>query len=80
VDIEVERAAEALDQRHRAALRAGAVNARLICQPSRDHAMHDAQHRADGVGLAGEQEAQGIAGTGHRRGSGCRWGRGRRSG
>jgi len=32
----VERAAEALDQRHRAALRAGAV---------------DAQHRADGFGL-----------------------------
>lgn len=55
--------AEALDQRHRAALRGGAINARLICQPSRDHAMHGAQHRADGVGLAGEQQAQGIGKT-----------------
>jgi len=54
---QVERAAEALDQRHRAALRAGSVNARLSRQPSCDHAMHDAQHRADGFGLAGEQEA-----------------------
>jgi len=65
VDIQVERAAEALDQRHRAALRDGAVNARLSRQPSCDHAMHDAQHRADGVGLAGEQEAQGIGNTQH---------------
>ena len=46
VDIEVERAAKALDQRHRAALRCGPFDARLIRQPARDHAMHDAQHRA----------------------------------
>ena len=65
VDIQVERAAEALDQRHRAALRAGAVDARLIRQPSCDHAMHDAQHRADGFGLAGEQEAQRHRDTQH---------------
>ena len=55
---QVERAAEALDQRHRAALRCAPLDARLIRQPSCDHAMHDPQHRADGFGLAGEQEAQ----------------------
>ena len=58
VDVEVKRAAEALDQRHRAALRASALDARLIGQPAGDQPMHDAQHRADGVGLAGEQQAQ----------------------
>jgi len=58
LNIEVERAAEALDQRRRAAPRAGALDARLIRQPFCDHAMHDPQHRADGFGLAGEQEAQ----------------------
>ncbi len=57
VDVHVERAAEALDQRHRAALRAGAFDARLIRQPARDHARDDPQHRADGFGAAGEQEA-----------------------
>ena len=60
VHVKVKRAAEALDQRHRAALRAVALNARLIRQPARDHAMHDPQHRADHFRLAGEQEAQGV--------------------
>ena len=41
--IEVECAAEALDQGHRAALRAGAPDTRLIRMPARDHAMHDPQ-------------------------------------
>lgn len=58
VDIEVERAAKALDQSHRAALRVSALDAGLVGQPARDHAMHDRQHRADRFGLAGEQEAQ----------------------
>jgi hypothetical protein len=35
-------------------------HAGLIRQPARDHPLHDAQHRADGLGFAGEQEAQGI--------------------
>jgi len=65
VDIQAERAAEALDQRYRAALRAGAVNARPSRQPSCDHALHDSQHRADGFGLAGEQEAQRHRDTQH---------------
>ena len=43
--------------------RSGSLNARLIRQSSRDHAMHDPQHRADGFGLAGEQEAQRIRKT-----------------
>ena len=43
VDVEVKRAAEALDQRHRAALRASALDARLIGQPAGDQPMHDAQ-------------------------------------
>jgi len=55
---EVELAAEALDQRHRAALRCVPLDARLVRQPTCDHAMHDPQHRADGFWLAGEQEAQ----------------------
>jgi len=41
VDVQIERAAEALDQRHRAALRAGTFDVRLIGQPARDQAMHD---------------------------------------
>ena len=65
VDIQVERAAEALDQRHRAALRCAPLNACLIRQPSCDHTMHDPQHRADGFGLAGEQEAQRHRDTQH---------------
>jgi hypothetical protein len=65
VDIEVERAAKALDQRHRAALRAGKVDARLIGQPTGDHGMNYPQHRADRFGLAGEQEAQGVRKTQH---------------
>jgi len=64
VDIQVERAAEALDQRHRAALRCAPPDARLIRQPARDHAMHDAQHRADGFGLAGERSGQPSRRTG----------------
>jgi hypothetical protein len=58
-------AAEALDQRHRAALRCAPLDARLSRQPSCDHAMHDPQHRADGFGLAGEQEAQRHRDTQH---------------
>jgi hypothetical protein len=65
VDIKVERAAKALDQRHRAALRAGALDARLISKPTRDHAMHDPQHRADGLGFACEQKAQRVRKTQH---------------
>jgi len=38
VDIQVERAAEALDQRHCAALRRGALDARLIRQHAGRHA------------------------------------------
>ncbi len=45
VDVEIQRAAEALDQGHRTALGAGAVDAGLIGQPAGDHALHDAQHR-----------------------------------
>ncbi|EKK97637.1 hypothetical protein VCHC61A2_3617 [Vibrio cholerae HC-61A2] len=60
VDVQVQRAAETLDQRHRAALGAGAVDAGLIGQPAGDHALHDAQHRANGFWLAGEQETQGV--------------------
>jgi hypothetical protein len=41
VHVKVQRAAEALDQAHRAALRAGAADARLIGQPVPDHALHD---------------------------------------
>jgi len=63
LNIEVERAAKVLDQHRCPALRAGALDARLIRQPARNHAMHDAQHRADGFGLAGEQEAQWIRKT-----------------
>jgi hypothetical protein len=58
--VEVERIAEALDQRHRAALGGAAWNARLVRQPRADHALHDGQHRADAVRFAGEQEAQRI--------------------
>ncbi len=58
VHVKVQRAAEALDQGHRAALRAGALDARLIGQPAADHALHDGQHRPDGVRFAGEQPAQ----------------------
>jgi len=65
VDVEVERAAEALNQRHRAALDRCAVDARLIRQPARDHAMHDAQHRADCFRAAGQQEAQWTRKTQH---------------
>ena len=57
VDVQVQRAAETLDQRHRAALGAGAVDAGLIGQPAGDHALHDAQHRANGFWLAGEASA-----------------------
>jgi len=60
VNIQVQRAAEALDQGHRTALGAGAVDAGLIGQPAGDHALHDAQHRANGFWLAGEQETQGV--------------------
>ncbi|CRN69255.1 hypothetical protein PAERUG_P42_1_London_26_VIM_2_10_12_00013 [Pseudomonas aeruginosa] len=60
VNIQVQRAAEALDQGHRTALRAGVVDADLIGQPAGDHALHDAQHRANGFWLAGEQETQGV--------------------
>ena len=60
VNVEVQRAAEALDQRHRAALRDGAVNARLVRQPAADHALHDRQYRPDGIRFAGEQEPQGV--------------------
>lgn len=65
VDIQVEPAAEALHQRYSPAPRAGAVNARLSHQPSCDHAMHDAEHRPDGVRLAVEQEAQWVRETQH---------------
>jgi len=65
VEVQVERAAEALDQRHRAALRGGAFDARLIRQPARDHARHEPQQRADGFGAAGEQEAKWIRKTQH---------------
>lgn len=63
--IEVECTAEALDQRHRAALRAGTIDSRLIRKPARDHAMHDRQHRADGFRAAGEQEAQRVRNAQH---------------
>jgi hypothetical protein len=58
VHVEVQRAAEALDQGHHAALRRRAVNACLVRQPVPDHALHDGQHRANRLWLAGEQPAQ----------------------
>lgn len=36
-------------QRHRALLRGAAVDVCLIGKPAGDDAMHDAQHRADGI-------------------------------
>ena len=65
VEVQVQRAAEALDQAHRAALRAGAADARLIGQPVPDHALHDGQYRADDLWLAGEQPAQGERNAQH---------------
>jgi len=56
-------AASAVGQEHgfvfafEPALRCAPLDARLIRQPSCNQAMQDPQHRADGVGLAGEQEA-----------------------
>jgi hypothetical protein len=41
------------------------VDAGLIGKPSADHALHDTQHRADGLRLAGEQEAQRVRKTQH---------------
>ncbi|MFV4915097.1 hypothetical protein PFZ49_16670, partial [Microbacterium lacticum] len=40
-------------------------------KPTGDHTMHDAQHRADRLRLAGEQEAQRVRKTGS---SDIRWG------
>ncbi len=60
VNIQVQRAAEALDQGHHAALRRIPRHAGLIGKPTGDHALHDAQHRANGFWLAGEQETQGV--------------------
>ena len=65
VDVEIQRAAEALDQGHHAALRRIPRHAGLIGKPTGDHTMHDAQHRADGLRLAGEQEAQRVGETQH---------------
>ena len=65
VNIQVQRAAEALDQGHHAALRRIPRHAGLIGKPTGDHTMHDAQHRADRLRLAGEQEAQRVRKTQH---------------
>ncbi len=65
VDVEIQRAAEALDQGHHAALRRIPRHAGLIGKPTGDHTMHDAQHRADRLRLAGEQEAQRVRKTQH---------------
>lgn len=65
VNIQVQRAAEALDQGHRTALRRIPRHAGLIGKPTGDHTMHDAQHRADGIRFAGEQEAQRVRETQH---------------
>jgi hypothetical protein len=65
VDVQVERAADALGLVHRAALRAGPRDARLLRLPVADHAMHDGQHRTDGLWLAGEQPAQGEGNAQH---------------
>lgn len=63
--VEIERAAEALDQRDRTAARVGPLDARLIRQPAADDPLHDAQHRADHLRLAGEQQAQGKRNAQH---------------
>jgi hypothetical protein len=58
VNVQVQRATEALDQRYHAALRRIPRHAGLIGKPAGDHALHDAEHRADGIRFAGEQEAK----------------------
>lgn len=57
VNVQAQRAAEALDQHHRAALRPAAINTGLIGQPAGDHALHDRQHRTDGIRFTDQEEA-----------------------
>ena len=54
VNIEIERRAKALDQRHRAGLRGRGSEAGLIDQITRNRAIDNAQHRAHHMRLAGQ--------------------------
>lgn len=58
VDVEIERAAEALDEGDRAGVRAAAGEARLADEITRDAAVDDAEHAREGARVAGEQKAQ----------------------
>ena len=56
VHVEVQRAAEALDQPHRTRLRALARESGLADQVGGETAMGDAEHRAHRRGIIGEEE------------------------
>ena len=58
VDIQIQRAAKALNQRHRAGLCDITRKTRLMNQVTRNRAVDDAEHCTDGVRLARHQKAQ----------------------
>ena len=63
--VEIQRATEALDQRHRACLRVLARESGLADQVSGEAAMDDAEHRAHGRRLVGEQEPKRVGHAQH---------------
>lgn len=56
VDIQIERAAEALDQGHGASLYHGICKARFMCQVRGDGSVDDAQHLSHDFGISGKQK------------------------
>ena len=58
VNVEIGRRPKSLDQRDRAAVGLKGLEAGLIQQVARDHAVHDLQHRRYQHRLCGQQQAQ----------------------
>ena len=56
MDVQVQRAAEALDQGHGTSLCKGFCKARFVCQVRGDGAVDDAQYPGHGLGVAGKQK------------------------